>query len=74
MTIRTITATGLRPSTAKAAEPPVPGTFSPGSDPRFAGTRDGGALGTSLLVLYPVFACVIVLLASLSLAGPALPA
>ena len=74
MTTQIITETGLRPSSPKAAQNPVPGAFSPGSDPRFAETREGGALGTSLLVLYPVFACVVVLVTSLSLAGPALPA
>lgn len=65
----------LRPATQKA-EPAAPraGTFSPRNDPRLAEMETGGALGTSMLVLYPVFACVIVVLTSLTLSGASLPA
>ena len=65
----------LRPATQKA-EPsvPGPGAFSPRNDPRLAEMESGSALGTSMLVLYPVFACVIVVLTSLTLSGASLPA
>lgn len=65
----------LRPATQKPAPAaPKPGSFTPANDPRLSEMQTGGALGTSMLVLYPVFACVIVVLTSLTMAGPVLPA
>ncbi|SMH39914.1 hypothetical protein [Mesorhizobium australicum] len=65
----------LRPAAGKT-EPgsPAHGAFSPRNDPRLAEMATGSAFGTSMLVLYPVFACVIVVLTSLTLSGAALPA
>ena len=64
----------LRPAVRKAeASAPGPGAFSPRNDPRLAEMETGGALGTSMLVLYPVFACVIVVLTSLTLSGASMP-
>jgi hypothetical protein len=65
----------LRPAVDRPAAPaPASGAFSVRNDPRLAQMRTGGALGTSMLALYPVFACVLLVLAGLSMAGPALPA
>ena len=63
----------LRPASAQSDTPPAPGAFSASGDPRLAEMQSGGALGTSMLVLYPVFACAIVVLTSLSMAGPSMP-
>lgn len=64
----------LRPATQKpAAAAPKPGSFTPANDPRLSEMQTGGALGTSMLVLYPVFACVIVVLTSLTMAAPTMP-
>lgn len=63
----------LRPASAPAETPPAPGAFSASGDPRLEQMQTGGALGTSMLVLYPVFACAIVVLTSLTMAGPAMP-
>jgi hypothetical protein len=64
----------LRPATAKPQAPaPKPGSFTPANDPRLSEMQTGGALGTSMLVLYPVFACVIVVLTGLSMAAPTMP-
>lgn len=64
----------LRPATQKPQAPaPKPGSFTPANDPRLSEMQTGGALGTSMLVLYPVFACVIVVLASLTMAAPTMP-
>ncbi len=63
----------LRPAAAASETRPAPGAFSAERDPRLEEMRTGGALGTSMLVLYPVFACAIVVLTSLTMAGPAMP-
>lgn len=64
----------LRPATETQAAPaPASGAFSARNDPRLVEMKRGSALGTSVLALYPVFACVAVVLASLTLAGPSLP-
>lgn len=65
----------LRPAAGKTeAGTPASGAFSPDADPRLAEMKTGSAFGTSMLALYPVFACVIVVLTSLTLSGASLPA
>jgi hypothetical protein len=74
MTTATADERTLRPATQKsAAAAPKHGSFQPSTDPRLSEMQTGGALGTSMLVLYPVFACVIVVLTGLSMAAPTLP-
>ncbi|MCR5858507.1 hypothetical protein [Mesorhizobium sp. J428] len=77
MTTETITPEErtLRPAAeTTTAHSPAPGAFSPDADPRLAEMATGSAFGTSMLALYPVFACVIVVLTSLTLSGASLPA
>jgi len=74
MTAATTEDRTLRPATQKPqTTAPKPGSFTPANDPRLSEMETGGAFGTSMLVLYPVFACVIVVLTSLTLAAPTMP-
>ena len=63
----------LRPAAAKAADMPAPGPgpFDAGSHDAAGAPRTLGALGTMLLVFYPVCASILIVLTGVLLAGPA---